>query len=87
MEQNSRCRLCGDRDETINHINSEFSKLVQKTRNDWVGKVIHWELCKKFKFSHMNKWHMHNPTSVLENETHKLLRDFDIQMDPLISTR
>ena len=28
--QNSRCRLCGDRDETINHIISECSKLVQK---------------------------------------------------------
>ena len=26
-----------------------------KTRHDWVGKVIHWELCKWFKFSHTNK--------------------------------
>ena len=25
-QQNSRCRLCGDRDETINHIISECSK-------------------------------------------------------------
>ena len=50
-----------------------------------MGKVIHWELCKKFKFDHMNKWHMHNPASVLENETCKLLWDFDIQTDHLIS--
>ena len=28
--QKSRCRLCGDRDETINHIISVCSKLVQK---------------------------------------------------------
>ena len=27
------------------------------------------------------------PESVLENETQKLLWDFDIQMDPLISVR
>ena len=27
------------------------------------------------------KWYMHNPTSVLENETHKFPRDFDIQTD------
>ena len=27
-QQNSRCRLCGDRDETINHIISECSKLA-----------------------------------------------------------
>ena len=87
MQQNSRC---GDRDETINHIISECSKSAQKeykTKHDWVGKVIHWELCKKFQFDDMNKWYMHNPTSVLENDTHKLLWDFDIQVDHLILTR
>ena len=50
--QNSKCRLCGDRDETINHIITEYSKLAQKeykTRHDWVGNEIHWEMCKKFK--------------------------------------
>ena len=43
-QQNSKCRLCGDRDETINHIISECRKLPQKeykTSHDWVGKVIH----------------------------------------------
>ena len=30
---------------------------------------------------------MHNQKSVLENETHKLLWDFEIQTDHLISTR
>ena len=29
-----------DRDKTINHITSEYSKLVQKSKNNWVGKVI-----------------------------------------------
>ena len=36
-QQNSKCRLYGDRDETINHIISECSKLAQKeykTRHD-----------------------------------------------------
>ena len=39
-QQNSKCRLCCDRDETINHIISECSKLAQmeyKARRDWVG--------------------------------------------------
>ena len=35
--------------------------------NDWVGKVIHWELCKKFKFDYTNKWYMHFMESILEN--------------------
>ena len=30
---------------------------------------------------------MHNPAPVLENDTHKLLWDFDIHTDPLISAR
>ena len=57
-QQNIKCRQCGDRDETINHIISECSKLAQrvyKARHDWVGKVIHWEMCKKFKFDHTDK--------------------------------
>ena len=29
-QQNSKCRLCGDRDETINRIISECSKLAQR---------------------------------------------------------
>ena len=89
-QQISKCRLCGDRDESINHIISECSKLAQreyKARHDWVGKVIHCETCKKFKFDNSNKWCMHNPAPVLENATHKLIRDFNIQTDHLISAR
>ena len=52
-----------------------------------MGKVIHWKLCKKLKFNHTNKWYMHNPESVLENGMHKLLWDFVIQTDHLISAR
>ena len=56
-KQNSRCRLYGERDKTINHIISECSKLAQKEykiTHDWMGKVIPWELWKKLKFDHMN---------------------------------
>ena len=54
---------------------------------EWVGKVIHWEMCEKFKIDHTNKWYMRNPVSVLENDTYKPIWDFDIQRDHLISTR
>ena len=83
-------RLCGVKDETLNHIISECSKLVQleyEARHDWVGKVIHWEMCKKFKFDHTNKWYMHNQAPVLENAKHELLWDFNIQTDHLIQAR
>ena len=71
-------RIANVKDETINHRKREY---------DWVGKVIHWELCKKLKFDHSNKWYMHNPESVLENETHELFWDFEIQTDHQISAR
>ena len=89
-QQNSKYRLCGDRDETINHIISECSKLElkdYKARHDWVGKGIHWEVCKKFKYNHANKWYMHNPATLLENDTHKLIWDFDIQTYQQITAR
>ena len=76
-QQNSRCRLYDNSDEMINYIISEWSKLAQKaykTRHVWVGKAIY----KKFEFDHTNKLYMHNPESVLENETHKLFWNFEI---------
>ena len=49
-----------------------------------MGKVIYWEMCKKFKFDNTNKWYTHNPVFVLENDSDKLLWDFDTQTDYLI---
>ena len=89
-QQNSKCRLCSNRDETINHIISECSKLAQKEYKasyDRVGKMIQWDMCMNFKFDHTNKWCMHNPAPVLENDTHKLLWDFNIQTENLILAR
>ena len=57
-QQNIKCRLCGNRNETINHIISECNKLAQKeykARHDRLGKGIHWELYKKSKFDHTKK--------------------------------
>ena len=50
------------------------------TYQDIVKLLTHW-------FDHTNKWYMHNPTSVLDNDTHKHLWDFDLQSDHLISAR
>ena len=87
-QRNRKCRLCSDRDETINYVICECRKLSQKeykTRHDWVGTVTHWVMCKKFKFDLTNKWYRHNPAPVLENDT--LLWDFLIHTDHIISVR
>ena len=49
-----------------------------ESRNDWQRKVIHWELCKKLKFYHVDKWYIDKPESVMENDTHKILWDKQI---------
>ena len=82
-QKNSKCTLYEKRDETVIHI-SESSKLPQKkyrTRHEWVGQMIHSELCKRLKSDHTTKSYMHKPESVLENETHKIPLDFEIQID------
>ena len=86
-EKNHRLTLGG---KTLKRIISECSKLAQKgykARHDWVRRVIHWEMCRKFQFDHTNKWYTFNPAPVLENDQHKLLWDFNIQTDHLIQAR
>ena len=38
-QKESKCRMCGRADETINHLLSECSKMAQKEykRHDWMG--------------------------------------------------
>ena len=66
---------------------SKFAQKEYKARHDWVGKVIHWKMCWKFQFNHTNKWQIHNPAPVLENDSHELRWDFNIQTDHLIPAR
>ena len=81
-QENSKYSLFGDRDDTVNLIISQCSKLAKKkyqSRHDWLGKVIHWKFCKKLKYHYPNKLYMHKPESVFENETHKIFWDFEMQ--------
>ena len=57
------------------------------TKDHQLTTVIHWELCKKFKFDHTIKWYMHNTESVIENKTHSILGDFEIQMGYQVTAR
>ena len=70
-----------------NNFCSKLAQNAYKARHDWVSKVIHWEMCKKFKFDHANKWYMHYPAPIQENDTRKHLCDFNIQTYHLIPAR
>ena len=89
-QEDSRCRMCGKVDETINHLISECSKMAQKeykNRHDWVGRRIHWDICRTFGVNVSEKWYNHEPESVVENDTCKVLWDFAIQTDHVIEAR
>ena len=75
-QQKIKFKLSGDKNETINHVINEGSKLAQKeykTRHDGVRKVTHWELCKKLKFDHTTKWYLYELEFVQENETYRIM--------------
>ena len=77
-------------DESIDHIASGCSKLVQKEykrRHNNLGKIVHWKLVRKCNFEAGDKWYEHEPESVLENEDYKMLWDFSIQTDHVIEAR
>ena len=68
----------------MQEISSKKSIRLEMTS---VGIEIHWELSKKLKFHLRNKWYIHNPEYVRENETHKILWDYKIQTDHLVPSR
>ena len=81
-DKNGKCMLCGDNDETSDHVISKCIKLAKKEykkRCDLVTKVIH---CKRLEFDPINK-----SESVKEIEMHEILWDVEIQTDHTIPSR
>ena len=74
----------------MNQLISECSKLTHKkyyTQSNWVGKVIHWELSKRWKFGSTMKWYMHKAESYQKNETNKIFWNLVIQKDHQITRK
>ena len=55
---------------TANWTKSELAELDR--RYDGLGRVIHWEVCKKCGFKCSEKWYKHSSKSAEENEEVKL---------------
>ena len=90
QEVSEKCRMCWERDESITHMIAEFKKLAQKEykqRHDNVARIAHLDLCQKFGLVGEVKWYSHKPASVFENDSVKILWDFNIQTDHVIQQR
>ena len=89
-QRDSLCRVYRKEDESIDHVVSRCSKLVQKEykrRHDNLGEIVHWKFARKCNFEAGDKWYDHEPESVLENEDFKILWDFSVQTDHAIEAR
>ena len=84
------CRLCHNKNETIDHVLSGCPKLSQaeyKSRHDNVAAAIHWSMCRKYQIECKDKWYEHRAEKVAENDEVKLLWDFHMQTDHVIEAR
>ena len=66
-QEDSKCRICGKADKSIDHLLRECSIMTykeHKRRHDWMGKKIHWEVCRNYgletKRNGMNMSHRQN---------------------------
>ena len=65
------------------HWRTLCSKLLQKEYKTWHNKkkkLIHWELCKRIKFDHADKWYVYKQVSIQENEIQKIFSNLEIQI-------
>ena len=89
-EVTDKCRMCGGRDESVDHLIAECEKMAQKQykqRHDNIARIVHLELCQKFGLIGKMKWYNHKPEDVMENDRVKILWDFNIQTDHVIQHR
>ena len=84
QEISAKCRLSGERDESITHPIAECKKLAQKDYkelHDSVARIVPLGLYQKAGLIGDVKWYNHKPKRVMENERVKILWDFNIQTD------
>ena len=88
--ENSLCRLCGKKGESVQHLVSGCEILTQKEnkrRLKNVAKKVLWDLCKKIGLKHTEKWSEYVPDGVVENEEVKVLWDINVQCDNVKEAR
>ena len=69
-EIESKCRLCKQHDETIDHLNSGCPILTKNDylmRHDKVCTHLHYSICKALGIETIDKWYTHIPKPVCED--------------------
>ena len=88
--ENPLCRMCGERGETVLQVICECKRLAQrenKRRHDTVAKLVHSKLCERHNLERKEKWYVHCPEGVVEDDDAKLIWDIYIQCDNVMEAR
>ena len=84
ITDDSKCRLCNEKKETVDHLVSACCKITQtdyKDRHNKVASMLHWNLCKNYYIPAANKWWGHKVEKVIQKDNVNILWDFKIQTD------
>jgi len=68
-EIESKCRLCKQNEETIDHLNLECPILAKDEyliRQGKVGRYFHYSICRDLGNETTDKWYKHMPNPVFE---------------------
>ena len=79
-----------NREETVAHLTSEFSKLAQleyKKRHDKVARIVLLSLCENYGLPRSKQWYRHTAEPLIEMDKVKILWDVSIQTDHVIEHR
>lgn len=85
-----KCRMCNQKDETVAHIITACSKIagsLYKTRHNNVAAALHHGICRHYGVQTCDNTWLHDPKPTEENERAKILWDFEIRTDRVISAR
>ena len=90
ISHDTKCRLCKEKDETVSHLLSACPKLAGSQyirRHNEVAKILHHGICKQHNIQTAERTWMHQPEAVTETEEVKILWDFEIRTDRIITAR
>ena len=86
----TKCRLCKEKEETVSHLLSACPKLAGSQyirRHNEVAKILHHGISKHHNIQTTERTWMHQPEAVTETERVKILWDFEIRTDRIITAR
>ena len=70
------CRICGQYQETIDHIVAgcpELAKTEYLHGHDKTASYLHWNICKELNTNVEEKWYEHEPQTVTERQHYNLV--------------